>query len=401
MRTAATVAVSLCVILETTTGALPRPKAHTLTETTTGALPRPKAHTLTATSDEYPLGFVHIPKTGGSTIEKSAITCDASHMYWGAANPTLLLATQSWLMEDAPLSGATDFCVSSPFDIGTWDISSAGVIYAEHVPPIFWVNQYKSDLYSEYSAGVFASVRNPITRAVSSWKHFSGVMFNATQQDAIQLFGKTSPLAAVMSWPESEACDPRHLNDWLARYLTDAKPRIARIEAVQELPAGKPCSDEYEDLHASGARSTTLDSGFQNTIPQWLYVQPLASTNAPQGYKVPAERIIAQEDLAAGFTTLMNRTAELYDGGRDSPVWQCLAALDLDDPDVAVSNMEPFGEVDCSTGDLTAALNETVLAMIRTIYARDFELLGYPTELSRVYELPQIMNLSSSLRETY
>ena len=388
MRTSAyaTVVVGVCVIPEAT-----------------GAPPRPNARTLTASSlDGFsaPLGFVHIPKTGGSTIETAANTVCSTQ--WGAENPLL---SNPFMRRDAPLSGATDFCVSSPFDLG-WGASlttmwNYGVIFMEHVPPIFWVNQYKSDLYSEYSAGVFASVRNPITRAVSSWKHFSGVMFNATQQDAIQLYGKTSPLAAVMSWPESEACDPRHLNDWLARYLTDAKPRIARIEAVQELPAGKPCSDEYEDLHASGARSTTLDTGFQNTIPQWLYVQPLASTNAPQGYKVPAERIIAQEDLAAGFTTLMNRTAELYDGGRDSPVWQCLAALDLDDPDVAVSNMEPFGEVDCSTGDLTAALNETVLAMIRTIYARDFELLGYPTELSRVYELPQIMNLSSSLRETY
>ena len=388
MRTSAyaTVVVGVCVIPEAT-----------------GAPPRPNARTLTASSlDGFsaPLGFVHIPKTGGSTIETAANTVCSTQ--WGAENPLL---SNPFMRRDAPLSGATNYCVSSPFDL--WSLSSStwtwehGVIYCEHVSPIFWVNQYKSDLYSEYSAGVFASVRNPITRAVSSWKHFSGVMFNATQQDAIQLYGKTSPLAAVMSWPESEACDPRHLNDWLARYLTDAKPRIARIEAVQELPAGKPCSDEYEDLHASGARSTTLDTGFQNTIPQWLYVQPLASTNAPQGYKVPAERIIAQEDLAAGFTTLMNRTAELYDGGRDSPVWQCLAALDLDDPDVAVSNMEPFGEVDCSTGDLTAALNETVLAMIRTIYARDFELLGYPTELSRVYELPQIMNLSSSLRETY
>ena len=37
--------------------------------------------------------------------------------------------------------------------------------------------------------------------------------------------------------------------------------------------------------------------------------------------------------------------------------------------------------------------------MIVTFYARDFELLGYPTELSRVLELPQIVNVSSPLRQ--
>jgi len=382
------VVVGLCVIQEAT-----------------GAPPLPNARTLTASSlDGFsaPLGFLHIPKTGGSTIETAAnMVCSTQ---WGNENPGL---PERFLRIDAPLSGATDFCVSSPFDLGWWGslgiMLQYGVIFAEHVPPIFWVNQYKHDLYEFYGGGVFTAVRNPITRAVSSWKHFSGLMFNGTQQDVLQSYAKTSPSAAALTWPESEACDPQHMNEWLARYLTDAAPRIARIEAVQELPAGKPCSEEFEDLHANGARSTTLDSGFQNTIPQWLYVKPPPSTNAPQGYPVPVERIIALEDFAAGYTTMMNstRVVDLFDSGRASPMWQCLAALDLDDPAYEVSDVWPFGEPDCSTGDLTAALNETVLGMIRTFYARDFEVLGYPTELSRVYELPQILNLSSPLRQAY
>ena len=203
------------------------------------------------------LQLIHIPKTGGTTLEEVAFAHGVS---WGAykwkeTRDMLLNWNSNAAPEPAIAFGA----------MGTWQPCSPW-----HIPLSFFKARGESSGVSGGKQLTFCVVRNPMDRAISQHTFEIQAYENTT---------RTSSMTGGLK------CDADSLNAHIHTVLGGARKDIQRVEEEFPLVTDLACVDPLE----------CATVGDCHWLPQWMYVQGTC------------DHVLRFEHLSEDFSELMKR----------------------------------------------------------------------------------------------
>ena len=330
------------------------------------SLPTAAGATLNASSLWSPkyqqyMELIHIPRTGGTSIESWAMHHSVrwgSHRDWTKVLPSKGEATFSTgSFVSAARLAKGDGNGSVPGEPSYWLPAACP---AWHIPRRAYVAQGGIDPYR--ARRTFCAVRHPFTRAVSDYA-----------------FLQTTALAGFYGTKKTELmrqlCNADMLNAYLQAVLSSAAPLVQEelaawpdlnlsisvnqstptlLSAIREVPTLGPFAEEHFcDRIPTVNCGSGLLAGSCHNLPQWMYLHTFEATQGK--FESDCDVVLREERLTEDFEDM------LIDAGRSDLASSLLQNQNHD-----------------SVCDLNATmLTQTTVDLLTSVYQEDFVLLNY------------------------